>query len=164
MATGTVILGVEGGNLSKFVTLPARYDTALNALLYSATQTESKVWSFPMPSNYASDPMLKLQFSMKSAIINNVDMEAEVMAVTAGDTQSLDTASFDSVNEISGGTTVPDSTDKFATISVPLTNNDSLAAGDNVHLRVNRDHDDADDDASGDLELRTVWLEYTTTA
>ena len=88
-------------------------------------------------------------------------MEVEIMALS-DDEADPDVASFDAVNEIAGGTTVPDATGKIDTISITCSNDDGVAAEDLVIIRINRDTDDADDTASGDLELRSISLEYTT--
>ena len=165
MATGTILLSVQSAKIAgTFITLPARIDGGKPswALLFSATQTESALWQFRMPGNYASGLVAKLIYTMASAIANKVDMEVEVMALSDGDSDP-DVASFDTVNEMTGGTTVPGTAGITDEISITLTNDDSVAAGDLVIVRVNRDHDDADDTASGDLELRVFSLEYTTT-
>jgi hypothetical protein len=115
-----------------------------------------------MPVNYASAPVLKLQYTMDAATSGKVDPEAKVMAISDGDAQDVDTANFDTLNEVSGGTTVPGTAGFLDEISIPLINNDNVAPGDLVIVHIQRDHDDADDTASGDFELRTVNLEYTT--
>jgi hypothetical protein len=115
-----------------------------------------------MPSDYASGLKAELIYSMASATSNKVDWEVEVMALS-DDEADPDTASFDSVNEVSGGTTVPATAGKVDMLEIPLANADSVSAGDLVIIRVNRDHDDGDDTATGDAELRALALEYTTT-
>ena len=72
------------------------------------------------------------------------------------------TGSFDTLNEVSGGTTVPGTAGFVDTISITLSNFDSGAADELLLLRINRDHDDGDDTATGDVELLSVSLEYTT--
>ena len=164
--TGTIILPVQSAKIGgSFVTLPAQINGGSNgwSLLFDASQTESAVWQFRMPVDYASDLVAKLQYTMASATADKVDMEVEIMAITDGDGADVDTASFDSVNEVSGGTTVPGTAGYLDEISITCSNADSLAAGDLIIVRVNRDHDDTDDTATGDLELRNFSLEYTTT-
>ena len=164
MATATIILPVQAAKISSnFVALPAQIDMGAGApkLLFDASQTESATWTFRMPTNYSSSLVAKLIYTMASATADKVDMEVEVMALS--DTESdPDTASFDTVNEITGGTTVPGTAGIIDEISITLTNADSVAGNDLVTIRVNRDHDDADDTATGDLELRALSLEYTT--
>jgi hypothetical protein len=150
MATSSVLMDIGSGNGTKFVTNPARYDAATDSLLFSATQTESRTWKFRMPQDFASALTAKLQYSM-----------VEVMKISDAGSDP-DTASFASVNEVSGGTTVPGATTTLDEISITLSNDDSVAAGDWVTFRINRDHDDADDTATGDLKLQNFALEYTT--
>lgn len=165
MALGTIILPVQAAKISGgFITNPARIDggNAAWRLLFSASQTESSLWMFRMPVNFASGLTAKLIFSMVSATADKVDLEVEIMALS-DDEADPDVASFDSVNEIAGGTTVPGTVGKIKNVSIPCTNDDGVAAGDLVLIRVNRDHDDGDDTATGNLELRSLSLEYTTT-
>jgi hypothetical protein len=164
MATGTIVLPVQSAKIGGgFITNPARINGGGNAwsLLFATDQTESGLWQFRMPENYASGLIAKLQYSMASATSGKVDMEVEVMATSDGDSTDVDIASFDTVNEVSGGTTVPGTAGYLDEISISLTNDDSVAVGDLVYIRINRDHDDTDDTASGDLELRALSLEYT---
>lgn len=166
MAKGTIILPVQSmKTVGAFITAGARIDggAPIWTVLFSGTLTESGLWQFPMPENFASALELKLIFSMVSATSGKVDLEADMMAVSEGDSQDLDTASFDSINEIVGGTTVPATAGYRKLATIPMTNADSVAPGDGVILRLHRDHDDTDDDISTDLELRWAWLEYTTT-
>ena len=164
MATATIILPVQSAKISgSFITAGAGISGGDGAwkLLFDASSTESALWQFKMPSNYASGLTAKLQYSMASATADKVDWEVEVMAVADG--EDIDTASFDSVNEVAGGTTVPGTAGFVDTISITLTNADSIAANELCIIRVNRDHDDDDDTATGDAELLTLSLEYTTT-
>ncbi len=165
MTTGTIILPVQAAKIGgAFITNPAQINGGSNgwSLLFDASQTESAVWQFRMPQDYASALVAKLQYTMASATADKVDLEVEVMAVTDGDAADVDTASFAAVNEISGGTTVPGTVGYLDEISITLSNDDSVAAGDLTIIRINRDHDDGDDTATGDLELRNFTLEYTT--
>jgi hypothetical protein len=113
-----------------------------------------------MPGNYVSGLKVLLSYSMVSATADKVDLEAEIMAISDGDSADADTASFDSVNEIAGGTTVPGTAGYIDYIEITCSNDDSLAAKDTVTIRINRDHDDGDDTATGDLELRAFAVIY----
>lgn len=166
MATASVVLPVQSAKIGgSFITIGAQIEGGAGAwkLLFDASQTESALWQFRLPANYSSSPVLKLMFSMASATANNVDMECDIMAVTTGDAQDIDSASFDTVNEVSGGTSVPGTAGHVKEISITLSTVDSMAAGDLVLLRIHRDHDDTDDTATGDLELLSASLEFTTT-
>lgn len=165
MSTGTIILPVQSAKIGGgFIANPARIKGGGNAwsLLFAEDQTESGFWQFRMPVNFSSDLTAKLQYSMASATSGEVDLEVEVQAISDGDAVDVDTADFAAVNEVDGGTTVPGTAGFLDEISIPLTNDDDVAAGDLVYIRINRDHDDTDDDADGDLELRAISLQYTT--
>lgn len=164
MATGILPLSVQSAKISgAYITAGAQIDGGSGPwkILFDASKTESCLFQFKAPSNYASAPVVKLQYAMASATANKVDWEVEVMAVA--DDEDIDSASFDAVNEVSGGTTVPGTAGFLDTISISLTNADSMAANELILLRINRDHDDADDTATGDAELVSVTFEYTTT-
>ncbi|OGS40472.1 MAG: hypothetical protein A3K77_00550 [Euryarchaeota archaeon RBG_13_31_8] len=163
MGTGRIILPeikLTPVNFLRTSTMPARLNQ--NKALLSATQTESGLFIIPaLPSNYSSSPILLLQFAMASATEGKVDLEAEIMAIKSN-TSDVDTASFDSVNVIAGGTTVPGTAGFILLASITLTNNDSMAGNDYIIIRVARDHDDDNDTATGDMELLGGILTYTT--
>lgn len=164
MATGTIILPVQSAKVGgPGITLPGRIEGGSLAwkVLFATDQTEEIILQFELPENYASAPVLKLKYAMASATSGKVDFEAKVMAIADG--EDIDSASFDTLNEISGGTTVPGTAGFRDTIEIPLTNNDSMAAEETILLHIQRDHDDGDDTAAGDLELIGAVLEYTTT-
>lgn len=165
---GTLILPIQSAKVfGSFITLPAAIDGGAGAwkLLFDANQTESALWQFRLPENYnsgsgAATPTLKIIYAMASATSNKIDMEVDIMAVSDGDSQDIDSASFDSINEITGGTTVPRTTGYIDEINITLTNRDNMVAGDFILLRLHRDHDDTDDTASGDVEVLAVSVEY----
>lgn len=128
--------------------------------MFATDSTQQLLFQFEAPENYASAPVQKQKYAMASATSGKVDLETEVMAIADG--EDIDTASFDSVNEVSGGTTVPGSAGDRDTISYSLTNNDSMVAEETILIRNNRDHDDPDDTAAGDLELIGNVFEFTT--
>jgi hypothetical protein len=133
----------------------------LYQLVFDATTDEMCMWSFRMPADYASAPVLKVQYKMASATTAEVIIEAHVAAVSDGDAQDVDANGFGTVNT-SAATTVPGTAGHLDEISLSLTNNDSLAAGDFTIVRLARDANNAGDDAAGDMEVVAVTLEYTT--
>jgi hypothetical protein len=164
MATGTVLLEVQAAKTAgDFITTGATKEGSAGVwkVLFDASSTESMTSQFDLPENYSSSPVVLHKYAMASATTNKVDLETEVMAIADG--EDVDTASFDSVNEVAGGTTVPGTAGHRDTIEYSLANDDSMAAEETIILRFNRDHDDADDTASGDLEWITNVFEYTTT-
>lgn len=128
-------------------------------VLFDASQTESALFQFKVPDDYSSNPTLKCLYAMASGTSASINLECDVMSVSAGDSADIDATSFATGNEISA--TVPATAGYVGSAYITLTNNDSMAAGDVVIFRINRDHDDAQDTATGDLELLTAALMYT---
>lgn len=160
MATGTVILPVLGCSFDATNPPGIDYSSGRPKLLFDDTTPEIAYWVFRMPSNYASAPVAKIQYSMASATADDVEFEVSVMAVTDADSQDMDSDSYDTAN--SGSATVPGTAGYLDEISIALSNADSVAAGDYVAIRLARDADDAtNDDATGDAEVWAFSLEYT---
>ncbi len=98
---------------------------------------------------------------MASATSGGIAFDVQVMAVSDGDAQDVDADTYATVNS---GTvaSVPGTAGYLDEVSITLSNDDSVAAGDFVVIRVARDVADAADTAAGDLELIGFTLEYTT--
>lgn len=113
-----------------------------------------------MPAAYTGSGTLKLDimYAAASATSGKVDFEASVEAITSGDTVDTDAASsFDAVN--AANQTVPGTAGYMSVLTITLTNKDSVAAGDMVRLKLERDADDATDDtATGDINVYSVTL------
>jgi len=164
MATGTILLPVQSAKISgAYVGSTPQIDGGDTAwkLLFDATTEEECLYQFRLPSNYSTSPVLKLQYSMASAITGAVAFNAEIMAISPSDAASVNTASFDGVNVGSG--TVGGTAGYVEEISITLSSVDSMVANDLVLLRLSRDPADAGDTATGDAELLAASLEYTTT-
>jgi len=166
MATGTIILPVQCAKIGgAYITTGARIDGGSGPwkLLFDASTKQSAIWQFRLPANYVSTPVIKLLFSMASATSGKVVLDTEIYAVTSGDSQDIDSASFDSSNQDGTGVTVPGTAGYMGLITYSLTNFDSGAAEDLIILRINRLVADSNDTATGDLELLGISLEFTTT-
>lgn len=134
------------------------FENSIPHILFDDTTAEGIYWVFRMPSDYSSSPVLKLVYTMVSAVSGTIEFEASIWAISDG--EDGDTESYDTVNN--GSETVPATAGLTSDLSITLTNADSLAAGDLVVVRLFRDADDATNDtATGDLELRAATLEYT---
>lgn len=162
MATGTIILPIAPGNFDATNTPGFAKFNSKPRILFDDTTDEIVHWTFRMPANYSSAPVIKVQYSMASATTGNVVVACEVMAVSDGDAAAVDSDSYDTINT-SSATAVPGTAGYLDEISLSLTNADSVAAGDWVALKFRRDADNASDTASGDLEMVAASLEYTTT-
>jgi len=128
-------------------------------LLFDDTTDEGAVWQFIMPSDYDSADAITatIIYSMASAIANEVEFEVNVMAVADG--EQLNTASFDTTNV--GSVTVPVTAGLQDTVTITLTNKDSVAAEEMVFIQLSTDANDAtNDDATGDREVYGLKLTY----
>ena len=130
------------------------YENDVPHLLFDDTTAEGIYFQFRMPSDYSSALVIKLVYSMVSATSGTVGFDVSLWAATAG--EDVDTPSYDTAN--AGSETVPGTAGLSSDLSIALSNDDSVAAGDLVRMKVFRQ---AADTASGDVELRAVNLEYT---
>lgn len=134
---------------------PTPYFLQLN---FDAGQTEQAMWQFAMPSTYASDPVLQVIYKMASATTGDVRLSARLAAVSPGAAVDADAMAFGSDNLLTD--TVPGTAGNLKRATIPLTNNDSVLAGDLVVLYVARLGADGADTAAGDLELVALVLDY----
>lgn len=125
---------------------------------FDATTSEHLYWSFRMPADYSSSPVLKVQYKMASATSGTFGILVRLAAVSDGDATDVDAKAMGTVNTITA-VTVPGTAGYLDEISGSLTNADSLAAGDFAILMLARDV--ANDTATGDAEVVAVTLEYT---
>lgn len=130
-------------------------------LLFDADVKEQCCWSFRMPANYASNPVLKVGYKAKVAITGGLAFEARLAAVSDGDAQDVDAKAFGAANL--GTATVPGTVGHRDEVTVTLTNADGLAAGDLVTVYLARDPAHGSDTAAGDIAVTDVTLDYTTT-
>lgn len=174
MATGNVLLTpgaalLPDGSASNLAPALVRVKSSASApspyflhALFDAANLEQLMWQFRMPDDYASAPVLSIQFKMASAVTGNVILLGRIAAITAGDATDADAKAFGTVNT-SAATAVPATTaGKIGEVDLALTNADSVAAGDFVVLWFARDGASGSDTAAGDLELVACTLSYTT--
>ncbi|MER7206332.1 hypothetical protein ABT340_04635 [Streptosporangium sp. NPDC000239] len=171
MATGTITLPLSAATLpdgSSSNAAPALQRVKSSAAApspyflqaaFDATTKEQIMWSFRMPVDYASGPVLKVQYKMASATTGNVIVEGRIAAVSDGDATDVDAKAFGSANS-SSAITVPATAGYLDEITLTLTNADSLAAGDFVIVYLARDA--VSDTATGDMEVVAVAVDYTT--
>lgn len=130
------------------------------SLDFDATTDEHCFFSWRMPSDYASGPVLKLQW-MANATSNAVVWVAKIGAITPADAdtpiehvQAADNSATTNVNTTEAN--------RLVETSITLTNADSLAAGDLVLLTILRDASAAGDTCTVDAKLVAATVEYTT--
>jgi hypothetical protein len=127
-------------------------------LAFDASTQETCYWTGLAPQGLTGTLTLVVSYIMASANTGSIEFEAAVEAVTELDATDLDsTTSFGSVN--TGSESVPGTPGYLGQVSITLTNNDSLAAGDYFRLSLSRDADDGTNDtATGDLYVLAVEL------
>jgi hypothetical protein len=172
MATGSILLGpgaavLPDGSATNAAPAIQRVKSSASApapyfiqLAFDASTEEWCCWSFRMPADYSSAPVLKVQYKMASATSGDVIWVGQIAAVTDGDSTDVDAKAFASAN--SATVTVPGTAGFIDEASITMTNADSVAAGDLVVLRLARDADAAGDTATGDAEFVAASLLYTT--
>jgi len=162
MATGTILLPIMGCVLDAASPPGYAFTNSRPKLLFNDTTDEIIYWTFRMPVDYASSPVLKVFYSMAGANTEDeIVFDCLVMAVSDGDAVDMDTDSYDASNAATK--TVPDTAGRPDEVSVTLANADGVAAEDFVALKAFRDADNIADDAAGDMEVWAASLEYTTT-
>lgn len=173
MATGSILLSVGAAilpdgtttNLAAALqrvkssgTAPAPY---FLQLLYDAATEEWASWAFRMSADYASAPVLKVQYKMASATTGDVIWAGSIAAVSDGDSTDVDAKVFATANTAT--VTVPGTAGFIDEASITMTNADSVAAGDFVVVRIARQGAAGGDTATGDAEFIGAALTYTTT-
>jgi len=162
-ASSYIIIPVQSAKLGGgYITTNAVIDGANGAwrVLFDDSTDEEIIYIFQVPDDFDSGLTIELTYTMDNETADEVIMFVEVMANADG--EDVDSASFDSANT-SGAITVPGTTGLQDTITITLSNDDSIAAGEVCILRITRDADNAGDDADNDLELRTITVSYTNT-
>lgn len=172
MATGSLTLGPGSavnpdgstsnlapgrGTTKSSGTPPATYMPKLN---FDAATFEWTTWNFLVPSNYGGSPVLVVNFTMASATSGNVILVARVAATTPADSTDMDAKVFAAANT-SSATAVRSTAGYQTQVSITLTNDDSMAAGDTASIFFGRDGASGSDTATGDLELLVARLDYT---
>lgn len=131
-------------------------------LLFDASTQEHCGWSFRLPGDYSSAASFTFQFMMASATSGKIAAGIYILAVTTGDATDIDAATVSTVNN-SGGTTVGGTAGYMLDVTTALANFNSGAAGDYIFLVFARLPADANDTATGDMEVISASFTYTTT-
>jgi len=129
-------------------------------LAYDAATDETAYWTGIAPQGLTGTITVVITYAMASATSGTIGLQAQLEAITDGDSTDTDaTTSFDTVNN-SASTTVPGTAGYIDQISITMTNADSLAAADYFRLSLNRDADGSaiTDSATGDLYLLACEL------
>jgi hypothetical protein len=136
----------------------------VSGLAYDAATDEAACWKF-IASDYGSGNLtLNIFWYADTASANNVVWEAQIGALSPGDNQDIETdglAAVSYVQDTHDGTTGQ----RLHMATITISNLDSIASGDLVHLRIARDADSSNDtdDMTGDAILVMAELTYSDT-
>ena len=126
-------------------------------LLFDDSTDESAVWQDVLDDDYGGGTLyVDIYFTMTSATSGSVVWNVQIMAVTPGDTEDVNADGYDAVNSVT--VSVPSTAGHLAKATVTLTNADGISAGDYFRLKLTRDADNANDDATGDAEVIGIVL------
>jgi hypothetical protein len=126
-------------------------------LAFDASTDESCHWTFVAPADWSGTPTIWIYFIMASATSGDIYFQAALESFVSGGSFDLDAGtSFDS-NNLHGETAMA-TAGYMRAISITLTNNDSIAGNHLCRLRINRDADNVNDNASGDCYVLAVAL------
>jgi len=129
-------------------------------LVYQNDTGRAAEWQFQMPDSYSASSTLKADIIWieNTNTAGNVVWNVSVMALTAGDSASIETDSFDTANT---ATTAASGTANYPTLTtITLTNKDSVAASDLVIVKLVRDGSSASDTLNanaGVITFRLYW-------
>lgn len=129
------------------------------ALAFDAATKETAYWTLVAPQGLTGTMTIVLTYMMASATSGTIEIEVAVEAISDGDSTDLDaTTSFDTANA-SGAITVPGTAGHPDQVSITLTTQDGVAAGDYLRISIARDAaDGTNDTATGDLYLLLAEL------
>lgn len=132
-------------------------------LAFDASSAENAYWKFE-PTGYASGNLTCVVVwyaDTSTTSTHGVTWQAAIAAITPGtDTTNVETKAFATATT---GTTDLGSSDaqKLIQTTVTISNLDSIAAGDEVWLRLTRLVSDGSDDLTGDAIVTSVRLSWT---
>ena len=127
------------------------------AWAFDAATDETVLLPGVAPQGLTGTLTLVVYYRMASATTGNVYFRAAFEAITPTDALDTDTSSsFDTIN--TGNGAVPGTAGYIGSISITLTNADSMAAGDMFRIEFGRDADNASDTATGDAHVLRVEL------
>lgn len=121
-------------------------------LNYDASTDQQAAWTFIAPLGITTPLTLAITYRMASSNTGNVVWGGQIEAITSGDATDLGAAtSYDTINNVTDA--VPASSGTEKTVSITLTNNDSIAAGDLVRVRIQRTGSSGSDTSAGDAQF-----------
>ena len=134
LAPGAAI-GAGGGIRARFFMEQNR-----EILKFAATPSQEAIWQFIAPQGLDTSTFEAVIFAyMDTATTGDIDLDASIEAISDPDTIDMGGAeSFDTVNS-SDNNSVPGTAGHPMVITITLTNDDGIAAGDLVRIKIERD-------------------------
>lgn len=132
-------------------------------LAFDAAADEAAFWMWRAASYGSGNLTIDLDWYADSATSGDVIFEAQVAAITPNtDTQDVETDSLATANSVTD-THLGTTGQRLHRCSITVSNLDSLAANDDVWLRIARDANNASDTMTGDAILVGVTVSYSDT-
>lgn len=127
---------------------------------FDAAAIERVYTTFRMPDNYASGGSLIIHWQTIDTNAEDCRWGAQVSAVTPGDADTILEHAWSTLANVDSPA---DTNEARRLISATITlNMDSAAAGDRIHLMLERTATHANDDLTSDAELIGATFTYTT--
>ncbi len=126
-----------------------------NYLAFDAAVSESCNWTFIAPQGLTAPLSAVVTYRAASATSGTAQFDGSLEAITDGDAVDTDAASsFDTANTPTA-VTVPGTAGYIDQVSITLTTNDAIAAGDYARFRLARNIADT---AAGDIQVLAVEI------
>lgn len=132
-------------------------------LAFDAASDETAYWKFLADSYGSGNLTVDIFWYADTASSGDVIWDVGIAAITADtDTQDIETKAFATINSVTD-THLGTTGQRLHKAVVTVSNLDSLAAGDVVHLKLNRDANNASDTMTGDAIVVAVRVSYSDT-
>jgi hypothetical protein len=132
-------------------------------LAFDAASDEAAFWMWRAVSYGSGNLTIDLDWYADTATSGDVIFEAQIAAITPNtDTQDVETDSLATANSVTD-THLGTTGQRLHRCSITVSNLDSLAANDDVWLRIARDANNASDTLTGDAVLVGISVSYTDT-
>lgn len=131
------------------------FGSGRSVLTFGASANQTILLPFVMPQAYEGGALELVVHCVAEATTGDVDLDASLEAVTPDAGESVLSDSFDTVNS-SDNNSVPSTVGHLFSITISLTNDDGVAAGDECRIRLTRDQ--ASDTLAANLHVLSVEL------
>lgn len=146
---------------TNFPQLEHIHSTARRPVLsFDPTTDESCYWTDVAPVAFTGPINAVISYCMRTATSGSVRFQAQIEAVSDGDSTDLDASeSLDTADSV--GSTVPGTAGFMKQATIAMTHVDSMVAGDMYRFKLTRDADGTSgtDDATGDCHVISVELQ-----